>query len=118
MKRANLYLEKKCIGDIFVADTFWTRFMGLMGKKSEQISDMKGLFIKPCSQIHTFFMKAPIDVVYLSDDFKVVYVDENVQPWRCCHRVKGAKCLVEFPVGKIQEFEIRENKKLEVIYNE
>lgn len=115
MRKADLYLDKESICEISIADTFWTRFKGLMGKTSEQIENMGGLLIKPCSQIHTFFMKAPIDVVYLSKDWKVVYIDESVQPFKCCKSVKGAKCLVEFPEGMVKELGIKENNTLEVI---
>lgn len=115
MQRAELYLDKVSICGIFIADTFWTRFKGLMGKSPEKINDMGGLLIKPCSQIHTFFMKASIDVVYLSKEWKVVFIDENVQPWKCCKHIKGAKCLIEFPKGKIKKLGIEENNTLEVV---
>lgn len=115
MRRADLCLDKVSICKIYIADTFWTRFKGLMGKSSEQISDMGGLLIKPCSQIHTFFMKAPIDVVYLNKEWKVIYIDESVKPNKCCKLVKGAKCLVEFPEGEVKNLKIKENNTLEVI---
>jgi hypothetical protein len=115
MKKADLYLGKKVLCKISIADTFWTRFMGLMGKTEKQIRDMGGLLISPCSQIHTFFMKDAIDVVYLSGEGNVVHIDEEVKPFRCCKRVKHAKCLVEFPKGTIKELGIKENNKLEAI---
>lgn len=113
MKRAELYLENKYICNISIADSFWTRFMGLMGKTETQIRDMGGLLISPCSQIHTFFMKASIDVVYLDRNGNVVQIDEDVRPFKCCKRVKQAKYLIEFPKGEVQKLQIKDNNKLE-----
>ena len=68
MKKTELYLKGNKISDIMVADGFFSRFIGLMGKTPKQIEDMGGLLIKPRSQIHMFFMKTPIDAVYLSKE--------------------------------------------------
>ena len=78
MKKTELYLKGNKISDIMVADSFFSRFMGLMGKTTKQIEDMGGLLIKPCSQIHMFFMKTPIDAVYLSKDNVVIKIDCSV----------------------------------------
>lgn len=115
MKKAELYMGEKNICTISIADTFWTRFMGLMGKTEKRIRDMGGLLISPCSQIHTFFMKASIDVVYLNKEGEIIHIDEDVKPWKCCKHVKQAKYLVEFPKGKVREFGIKEKNKLEAI---
>ena len=114
MQKKDLYLNKVSICKVSIADTFWTRFWGLMGKEEAQIHEMGGLLIKPCSQIHTFFMKVPIDVVYLNRDGVVVHIDENVQPSRCCRRVKNAKYLIEFPSGMVNKLGMKENSVLEV----
>ena len=53
MKEAAVYIEKRKITNIKIANNFWTRFMGLMGKSPKQIENMGGL-LKPCSQIHMF----------------------------------------------------------------
>lgn len=115
MKQAKLYMEKQYICTISIADTFGPRFMGLMGKTEKQIRDMGGLLISPCAQIHTFFMKSSIDVVYLNKEGSVICIDEDVKPGKCCKRVKQAKCLIEFPRGKVKELGIKEKNKLEAM---
>lgn len=114
MQKLDLYINGKNVCKISLANNFWTRFMGLMGKSEEQICNMGGLMIKPCSQIHTFFMKAPIDVVYINKDGKAVQVDEAVPKAKCCKRVKKAKYLIEFPEGTIKRLKIKEEDVLEV----
>ena len=94
---------------------FFSRFMGLMGKKSEQIEKMGGLLIKPCSQIHMFFMKSPIDVVYLNKNNEIIKIDCEVEVGKCCKKVKGAVCVIEFPNGYAKKMNLNINERLEVL---
>lgn len=61
------------------ANTFMRRLKGLMLKPS--LPSGQGLLLTPCSSIHTCFMRFPIDVVYLSRDYKVLDI-ETIAPWR------------------------------------
>jgi len=79
-----------------VADNFWQRFWGLMGRK--QLEDGRGLLLEGCSGIHTCFMKFPIDVVYLDRNFKVLNY-ETVKPWKLGSLIKGACHVLELPAG-------------------
>ncbi len=77
-----------------VADTFLTRFRGLMFRKT--IADDYALFITPCNQIHMLNMRFAIDVVYLDKSGTVIKIDVNVQPGKICKTVKNAKSVIEF----------------------
>ncbi|MEI7880862.1 MAG: DUF192 domain-containing protein, partial [bacterium] len=46
-----------------VADTFWKRSIGLMGKPGLKAG--QGLLLSPCGSIHTCFMRFPIDIIFL-----------------------------------------------------
>ena len=46
-----------------IADTFWRRFRGLMGRSD--IAPAHALLIFPCSGVHMFFMRFAVDVVYM-----------------------------------------------------
>ena len=52
-----------------VADTSAKRRVGLL--KHERLEPGEGLWIVPCESVHTFFMKFPIDLVYLDKKRKV-----------------------------------------------
>ena len=80
-----------------IADSFLSRFIGLMGRKS--LDEGEGLLLLKCSSIHCFFMKIPIDAVYLSGDMKVLY-KETIRPWRIGKIVRGARHVLELAVGK------------------
>lgn len=53
-----------------------------------------GLLITPCNSIHTFFMKFSLDVIYLI---------ENIPPWRYTKIVWNAVNVIELPAGAIKE---------------
>ena len=79
-----------------VASSPWSRFWGLMGRR--ELAPGHGLFIKPCSSIHMFFMRFPIDVVFLDRDNVVVKVVHGIKPWRLAMG-GGGKNALELPAG-------------------
>lgn len=83
-----------------IAKTFLTRFKGLMGMKD--LERGSGLIIAPCNSIHMFFMKFPIDAVFLDKNNKVVYMVDNLKPWRVSKIVSGARSVLELPIGTIK----------------
>ena len=83
------------------ADTFFTRFRGLMGAKS--LTEGEGLLILPCNSIHTHFMRFPIDVLYVSKDGTVVAVDRAMAPWRFGRIHRKARYVIELPAGAAAE---------------
>ena len=62
-----------------VADTFVRRFCGLQFKRG--LEQGSGLLLVPCGSIHTFWMRFPIDVLFLSDSGRVVEIRQDVCPW-------------------------------------
>ena len=63
-----------------MADTSAKRRTGLL--KHERLEPGEGLWIVPCESVHTFFMKFPIDLVYLDKGRKVKKVRHAVPAWR------------------------------------
>lgn len=92
---------------VYHAEKFWDRFMGLMGKKS--VPGKTGLLFKNCSSIHCFFMKIPIDVIYLDKDFTVLY-KETVDPWHIGKFIKNTKHILE--LGKNEGNNIKIGDKI------
>ena len=78
------------------ADTFRARLVGLLGRKG--LAEDAGLWIVPCSSVHSFFMAFVIDVVFLDRGFKVLAVC-RLPPWRMSPWVPGAHSVLELPVG-------------------
>lgn len=78
-----------------VADSVWSRAVGLLGQGDAG----GGLVIEPCSSIHTWFMRFPIDVVFLDPQGVVLAVYAALGPWRITRWVRGARRVVEVHPG-------------------
>ena len=80
-----------------VADRVLSRMKGLLGKRA--LPTGEGLLIRPAPSIHTFFMRFPIDVVFLSRRGEVLKVSPDVKPWRTrtCRR---AYSVLELAAGE------------------
>ncbi len=83
-----------------VADTSAKRRAGLL--KHTRLDPGSGLWIVPCESVHTFFMKFPIDLIYLDKHRKVRKVRHAVPPWRLSACLT-AHSILEFPAGTAQE---------------
>ena len=63
-----------------IADNFVKRAFGLMFKDIGHNEGLIFYYGKRKLHIHTFFMKYPIDVIFLWDN-KVVDIVKNLKPW-------------------------------------
>ena len=69
---------------------------GLLGRSG--LDPAEGLLIKPTNSVHMFFMRFPIDVVFLDRDMVVRKVVETLRPWRMT-ACRGARAALELPAG-------------------
>jgi len=100
------------LGDaIDVADTSAKRRTGLL--KHAGLAAGEGLWIVPCESVHTFFMKFPIDLVYLGKDRKVRKVRHAVKPWRLSACL-SAHSILELPAGAAEKTGTRAGDELAV----
>ena len=90
---------KTVVGAVAMADTPWQRFMGLMGRR--ELAADAGLCLRPCSSIHMFFMRFPVDVVFVDNDGMVVRMYHSLRPWRISRVVRRAKACIELPAGTL-----------------
>jgi uncharacterized membrane protein (UPF0127 family) len=89
------------LGDaVDVADTSEKRRVGLL--KHARLDPGAGLWIVPCESVHTFFMKFPIDLVYLDKKRKVRKVRHAVPAWRLSACLT-AHSILELPAGVVEK---------------
>ena len=81
---------------IAVASDSSERRRGLL--EHDSMPPGSGLWITPCEAVHTFFMRFPIDVVFLSRKLVVVKVRAHVAPWRMAGALR-AHSVLELPAG-------------------
>jgi len=91
-----------------VAEQLWTAFdsatrrKGLLGRDS--MPEGSALVIAPSNSIHTFFMRFPIDIAFVSRDGRVVSVRSALRAWRIAI-APGAYAVVEMPAGTLARSE-------------
>lgn len=87
------------------ASSLWARFMGLMGRPSLPAGHV--LWLTGTNGIHMFFMRFPIDAVFLGGaaadgSRKVLAAKRGLRPWTgIVLLVRGASGVLELPVGVI-----------------
>jgi len=86
-----------------LADGFGSRFRGLMLRK--RFPGGEALFFdfkKPGrNSVHMFFVRFPIDLLYLDSSFRVVEVRSYLRPWQLHRSRVVSRYLVELPAGTV-----------------
>ena len=85
-----------------VAETHWTRFIGLIGQTAATFPQGRGLWIVPSRGVHTVGMRIPIDVVYLTDDNVVLHLEYGLRPWRFAPIRMQAASVLELPEDTVR----------------
>lgn len=101
--------------EIKLANNFFSRFRGLMFKKS--LNENQGLLITRCPSVHSFFMRFSIDVIYLDSHGVVTRCAPCLKPWRASlgrsllndHATAHA---LEMSAGSIQRMHIETGSRL------
>jgi uncharacterized membrane protein (UPF0127 family) len=93
-----------------VADRMLPRMKGLLGRR--ELASGEGMLIRPTSSIHTFFMRFPIDAIFLSRDGEVLKVAKNVGAWRA-RFCRGAHSVLELPAGEAARRDVAPGAQLE-----
>jgi uncharacterized membrane protein (UPF0127 family) len=84
-----------------VADTFYTRLVGLLRDKTLAQGD--GLWIKNCNSIHSIGMQFVFDAIFLDKNLQVVHLLREMKPWRASKMVFSAASVLELPAGLISQ---------------
>lgn len=79
------------------AETPWERAIGLIGR--QHIEPDGGLWLQPCSTVHTIGMRFPIDVLLLDRCGRIVAIAPDVPPLRPFVSHRSTAIIVELPAG-------------------
>jgi uncharacterized membrane protein (UPF0127 family) len=82
-----------------VAASLRDRTVGLLATPSLPAGE--GLLIERTQSIHMFFMRYPIDVVFVDRAARVTRTVTALRPWRVIWWARGARDCLELPVGAI-----------------
>ena len=114
MARASLARVRTAKGSVVcerceIPKSSFARMRGLLGR--DRLEAGGGMLIDPAHSVHMFFMRFPIDVVFLDRDWKVVRVVPTLRPWRVAG-ARGAVAALELPAGAAAEARIEEGETL------
>lgn len=95
-------LSKKCVlaAEVILANSFFKRIKGLLGYRA--LGTNQAMLLRPANSVHTFFMRFPIDVLFVGKDNIVVAAVRNMQPFRATSIFLKSAFAIELPAGVIQ----------------
>ena len=92
-----------------------SRRRGLLGR--DRMPEATALVIAPCSSIHTWFMRFPIDVAFVRRDGRVLKIRPALPAWRMTFGWR-AFAVVELAAGVLAASDTRVGDLLEVVTSE
>ena len=75
-----------------------TRNQGLLGRDS--FSSGSALVLAPCSSVHTWFMRFPIDVLFMTKAGLITKAKPSLGPWRMA-MAWNTFAVIELPGGAV-----------------
>lgn len=94
--------------DIYECKSFYSRLKGFMFTKEID----KALLFNRCNSIHTFFMRANIDVIMCDKDNKILYYYHNLGKNKIILPKKKVYKTIELPVDY---FKFKINDKIKTV---
>jgi uncharacterized membrane protein (UPF0127 family) len=99
MRAINKNTGRTLAGRVVTAETWLSRSRGLLGR--DALPEGEALLIRPCRGVHTFFMRFPIDVLFLDRSQRVVAAVSHLEPGRMTRIFFKAGSALELPAGTI-----------------
>ena len=87
--------------EAILANGYWQRLVGLLGKTRKWARLGAGLWIVPSHGVHTMGMLFPIDLIFLGKNKEVVRIEEHVRPFRISRVCLTASSILELPVHTV-----------------
>jgi uncharacterized membrane protein (UPF0127 family) len=112
IKIKNITKNNNIASEGFLADNFYMRLKGLIGKKT--LGANGAICIKPCKSIHTFFMGFDIDAIFIDEKGGVCEIVRNIKPYRVSKYVFKAKYVIEILGGNAHKLKIELGDKIEI----
>ena len=100
--------------EVWVADDYLSRLVGLLGKTRRWARSGRGLWIVPSRGVHTIGMLFSIDVIFLDKRNVVVHVEEYLRPFRISKVSLKANSVLELPPHTIFRTGTRVGDRLEI----
>jgi uncharacterized membrane protein (UPF0127 family) len=105
--RAENVIRRTVLGTrIGVADRWWLRLAGLLGR--ERLAPGEGLCLRPCRAVHMLGMSQSLDVAFLDPSGRVVAIYPGLSPGDRTGWHSKAREALELPPGTLAATGTRE----------
>ena len=84
---------------IGLADGWWTRLKGLLGR--DRLEPGEGLLLRPCRAVHMLGMRMSLDIAFLDPDGRVVALYPELRPGGRTQWHGRAREALELPAGTL-----------------
>lgn len=108
-KVERLLVDGSDVAPVVVADTPWRRLRGMLGRHPLP----PALILIPTNSVHGMGMRDPLDVAHL-DKAGVVLSTTVLRPMRATRSVRGARQVLEAPVGSFDRWGLTRGSRVEV----
>ena len=111
-KIINLTKNKILAEDVILSTSFLKRLTGLLGYKS--LEKNQAMILQPANSVHTFFMRFPIDVLFVDRNNIVIKTVSNMVPFRATAIYFKSLVVIELPSGMISTTQTAEGDYLQI----
>ncbi|MBW1806815.1 MAG: DUF192 domain-containing protein [Deltaproteobacteria bacterium] len=111
MRIINLTRDSLLADKAWEAKTIRARMKGLLGR--DKLEEGQGLLIRPCTSIHSFFMRFVFDAAFIDKAGRVLHVIHSMKKWRMSKYVARADGVVELPAGVLKDSQTSVGDSLE-----
>ena len=108
-RRGWLVRDGQVLASLEVAETRRARMRGLLGRDGLD----GAILLRPARSVHTFRMRFPLDVAFLTDDLVVLRV-MTMAPWRLSLPVLRARAVLEAEAGAFRSWGLTVGDHLDV----
>ena len=112
MKIINLTNNHILAENVLLSDSFLERLRGLLGRES--LEKNHAMILRPSNSVHTFFMRFPIDVLFVDRNNKVIKIANNLGPYKATGIYFKSAFVIELPSGVIGSTHTVEGDRLQI----
>jgi len=112
LRLKNLRNGRTLADQVMTAFDSGTRRKGLLGRDS--MPESSALILAPTNAIHTFFMRFPIDIAFVTKAGRVLKVRHALPPWRTSGALR-AHAVIELPAGALRRADTKAGDELVLV---
>ncbi len=98
--------------DVLMSSSFLNRLKGLLGRSSIKIN--QAMLLRPANSIHTFFMRFPIDILFINENNIIIKAYRNMKPFKLTGIYFKSSFVIELHSGIIDSTQTTEGDLIQI----